>query len=311
MDKEFWSTEKKPADDKMWDVFISHASEDKEDFVRPLAEALQKLGVKVWYDEFELNIGSSLSKSIETGLRNSRYGIVVCSPAFFQKNWTDFELRSLLMRQIDDENVILPIWHKIDKNFIKEHSLYLLDIKAVSSDLPWNELLDNIMKVVRPDILNSHLLLEASAEIYKKTDEMPVANVPIEDIKISPVRHKTMPIHLIISTRLISEVFWDVMPMEYQKMVEDFARDMDYDREFVVWSAMANAYIAFIRETQCDFSDKEKKGELVSKLLNYSLSGELEKQEDLKTINEREYIYLIKLYVDNVNHIIKMIKRYN
>lgn len=37
--------------DKQWDVFISHSSEDKNDFVRILAEKLLKLDVKVWYDE--------------------------------------------------------------------------------------------------------------------------------------------------------------------------------------------------------------------------------------------------------------------
>lgn len=34
--------------DKEWDAFISHASEDKDDFVRPLAQTLAQLGVKVW-----------------------------------------------------------------------------------------------------------------------------------------------------------------------------------------------------------------------------------------------------------------------
>ena len=70
---------------KKWDVFISHASEDKEDFVRPLAEKLQKCGVKVWYDEFELKMGDSLSDSINRGLQESKYGIIVLSQAFFEK----------------------------------------------------------------------------------------------------------------------------------------------------------------------------------------------------------------------------------
>ena len=48
-----------------YDLFISHASEDKEDLVRPLAVALEKLGVKVWYDEFTLKVGDSLRRSID------------------------------------------------------------------------------------------------------------------------------------------------------------------------------------------------------------------------------------------------------
>lgn len=38
------------------DVFISHASEDKDAIVRPLANALVNEGLDVWYDEFELHI---------------------------------------------------------------------------------------------------------------------------------------------------------------------------------------------------------------------------------------------------------------
>jgi hypothetical protein len=37
-----------------YDLFISHASEDKDALVRPLAESLRDLGLSVWYDEFEL-----------------------------------------------------------------------------------------------------------------------------------------------------------------------------------------------------------------------------------------------------------------
>ena len=98
-------------EEKEWDVFISHASEDKEDFVRPLTEALQRRGVRVWYDEFELKLGNSLTDSINKGLQKSRYGIIVCSPAFFKKEWANYELKSLLMRQMSSERVILPIWH--------------------------------------------------------------------------------------------------------------------------------------------------------------------------------------------------------
>ncbi len=58
---------------KDWDAFICHASEDKEDFVRPLALKLQESGLKVWYDDFTLKIGDSLRRSIEKGLSSSRF----------------------------------------------------------------------------------------------------------------------------------------------------------------------------------------------------------------------------------------------
>ena len=75
------------------DVFISHASEDKDAFVRPLVVALQTLGVSVWYDEFSLEVGDSISRSIDRGLAESAYGIAVISPAFIGKSWPEYESR--------------------------------------------------------------------------------------------------------------------------------------------------------------------------------------------------------------------------
>ena len=76
-------------EDKEYDVFISHAGEDKADVVRPLAEALRERGLAVWYDEFELRIGDSLRRKIDQGIRSSRFGVVVLSPSFFGKGWPD------------------------------------------------------------------------------------------------------------------------------------------------------------------------------------------------------------------------------
>lgn len=71
----------------LYDVFISHASEDKDDFVRPLAERLRDEHIEVWYDEFTLRIGDSLRRSIDKGLAQSRFGIVVLSPSFGRNRW--------------------------------------------------------------------------------------------------------------------------------------------------------------------------------------------------------------------------------
>jgi hypothetical protein len=60
-----------------YDAFISHAREDKESFVSDLANMLKNLGAAIWYDEFSLKIGDSLSKSIDKGLSDSKYGIVI------------------------------------------------------------------------------------------------------------------------------------------------------------------------------------------------------------------------------------------
>lgn len=69
----------------LYDVFISHAGEDKADFVSPLAELLRGHRVEVWFDEFTLTVGMSLRQSIDSELAKSRFGIVVLSPGFFGK----------------------------------------------------------------------------------------------------------------------------------------------------------------------------------------------------------------------------------
>lgn len=118
-----------------YDLFISHASEDKEELVRPLAIALEKLGVKVWYDEFTLKIGDSLRKSIDGGLTSSRFGTVVLSSSFFSKNWTQYELDGMTAKEMDGRKMILPIWHKVTKGEVIKFSPTLADKVALNSSI--------------------------------------------------------------------------------------------------------------------------------------------------------------------------------
>ena len=124
-----------PTRNVQYDVFISHASEDKDEFVKPLVEALQNAEYKVWYDEFTLKIGDSLRRSIDSGLKNSKYGIVIFSNAFFSKNWTQYEVDGLVTREMEGHKVILPIWHMVSKTQVYEFSPTLADKKAINSSL--------------------------------------------------------------------------------------------------------------------------------------------------------------------------------
>ncbi|WP_413734321.1 TIR domain-containing protein [Sodalis sp. RH21] len=116
-----------------YDVFISHASEDKDSFVRPFAEQLIAIGIKVWYDEFSLKWGDSLRKSIDKGLANSRFGIVVLSKSFVQKPWTEYELNGLVAGEIEGTKRILPIWHEISKSEVMKFSPTLADKLAMNT----------------------------------------------------------------------------------------------------------------------------------------------------------------------------------
>lgn len=114
-----------------WDAFISHASEDKDSLVRPLAHALVSLGAKIWYDEFTLRLGDSLSQTIDRGLARSRYGIVVLGSPFMTKPWPQHELRGLVTREIDGHSAIIPIWHEVTRDEVSRSSPTLADKLAV------------------------------------------------------------------------------------------------------------------------------------------------------------------------------------
>jgi hypothetical protein len=119
---------------KTWDVFICHASEDKDSFVRPLAEALSE-SIKVWYDEMTLTVGDSLRQKIDHGLANSRFGVVVLSKAFFSKNWPQAELDGLMSREMAGTHikVILPVWHGVSREDVLAYSPILSGRLAADS----------------------------------------------------------------------------------------------------------------------------------------------------------------------------------
>ncbi|MCQ4085942.1 toll/interleukin-1 receptor domain-containing protein [Saccharibacillus sp. JS10] len=119
--------------EKQYDFFISHASEDKEEFVKPLVYELKKRGFEVWYDAHTIKLGDSLRQMIDRGLANAKYGIVVLSPWFFKKNWTQFELDGLVSREMEGSKVILPIWHKISKDEVMKQSPLLAGKKAANT----------------------------------------------------------------------------------------------------------------------------------------------------------------------------------
>jgi phosphatidylserine/phosphatidylglycerophosphate/cardiolipin synthase-like enzyme len=100
----------------------------KDTVARPLAKALVHRGWTAWLDELELTVGDSLSRRIDEALSQSQFGVVVLSPYFFQKQWTQRELAGLAAREIDSgAKVILPVWHRVTREDIVRHSPTLAD----------------------------------------------------------------------------------------------------------------------------------------------------------------------------------------
>ena len=140
-----------------WDVFICYASEDKDSFVRPLATALKAMGLKVWFDEHSLIVGDSISRSIDTGLARSSFGIVVISQSFFGKAWPERELSGLVSREIESGKVILPIWHGVTRKQVLDYSPPLADIFALNTaDMKAEDIAIQLLRKIRPDLYQQH-----------------------------------------------------------------------------------------------------------------------------------------------------------
>ena len=117
----------------MYDVFISHASEDKADFVQPLVEALQDAGIRVWYDAIELEWGKSLRGQIDNGIKRSKYAILVLSKHFFAKKWPQRELDGILAKEDATGSAPLPIWYNISQEEVYNFSPTLAGLYSMSN----------------------------------------------------------------------------------------------------------------------------------------------------------------------------------
>jgi hypothetical protein len=139
--------------ERKWDCFISYASNDRENVSSLLANELQANGLRVWFDQFEIKPGMQLLRSINEGLANSKFGIVILSHNFFAKEWTQRELAGLysLSIQEGDSPFIIPIWYNIGVDEIRKQYPLLCDIVSI----PWEVGLENVvlrlMAIIQPE----------------------------------------------------------------------------------------------------------------------------------------------------------------
>lgn len=148
----------------IYDLFLSHASEDKDDVARPLALALQEHGLSVWYDEFELRIGDNLVAKLNAGIRDSRFGILVLSKTFFAKQWTIHELNMLERLWVTENHMLFPVWHDITLEEIWAYRAWLANIIGRRTDMyTIEEIADEIYEAI---------LANYSHEQALETDEL-------------------------------------------------------------------------------------------------------------------------------------------
>ena len=138
-----------------WDVFISHASEDKRAVANPLTMALTAAGILVWYDTIELKVGDSLRASIDRGLRESRFGVIILSPAFFGKHWPQLELNGLAQKEVNGEKVILPVWYNVTAEDVRNRSPLLADRVAATWASGLDSVVTALLAVIQPISIDS------------------------------------------------------------------------------------------------------------------------------------------------------------
>lgn len=92
------------------DLFLCHAWDDRQGAALEFYNLLTDLDVKVWFSEKDVPLGTPLMRQIDKGLKNSRAGIVLVTPAM---------LRSLDAEGIADKELsvllstgrVIPIAH--------------------------------------------------------------------------------------------------------------------------------------------------------------------------------------------------------
>lgn len=117
-----------------YDVFVSHATEDKESFSDEFVLILQeKYNLKVWYDVVSIKWGDSIRTEIDKGLKKSKFGVVILSRSYISKYWTKYELEGLFQRESNGGKLILPIWHNITKQEVQNFSPSLAGKMAMNT----------------------------------------------------------------------------------------------------------------------------------------------------------------------------------
>lgn len=120
---------------KKYDVFISHASADKENYVDLLNASVKRLGINVFYDSDVLSWGDNWKQVILDGTAESEFAVIVISKKFFGREWTEKELHKFLSQQNESgQKIVLPLLYNITLDELKAHYPELGDIQCISAD---------------------------------------------------------------------------------------------------------------------------------------------------------------------------------
>lgn len=248
---------------KKWDAFISYASEDREQVVESLAAWLEKFGLKVWYDQFSLSAGDSLSESIAEGLSKSAYGILVISKNFVRKNWTRHELQGLTQVELSQNRKhILPIWYMISADEVRDFNPSLADKLAIEADnSSIADVAFEIFKVVKPRSAKNYIRMQVSESLKGG-----LSDVYVQALE-APQNRKDVPAAFVNRVRIVNFIFNEFMPETLQDSINSFLYDASPESELQLWELMAAVYLKIYESLE---TTTENRREIFTVLLELS-----------------------------------------
>ncbi|WP_185154185.1 toll/interleukin-1 receptor domain-containing protein [Fulvivirga sp. M361] len=135
-----------------YDVFISHAVEDKIDIANELVRKLEDFGIKVWYSSRKLRVGSGADETIKEGLDRSRYGIALFTHNYFQKDWPEKELHTLWPKP---GYRVFPVWHKITEEEVSKYDPALVDHYNIDTKQGVDRVVEKLVYCIKGDDENA------------------------------------------------------------------------------------------------------------------------------------------------------------
>lgn len=132
-----------------YDVFISHAVEDKLGIANDLCKRLEEAGLSVWYSGRGLRVGDSIEEVIFENLPQSRYAVVIFSQHYLSKNWTMKEYYYLQNQERQKRKIILPILYDVTVNDLKAKDILMADKFAISFTKGMDVIVEKLVEEIK------------------------------------------------------------------------------------------------------------------------------------------------------------------
>lgn len=276
-----------------YDSFISYAGDDKSILSKPLANKLRNEGLNIWFDDFELNPGDSLTEKISSGLNQSKFGICIFSPAFFKKPWPQFEIKGMVQLLLSNKLRIIPIWFNVSHKDVIRYNPSLGDLVAIKADGEnIEEVFLKVLRVLSPEVHNKILRKMAFDYVARTTEEQ---KAKLSEIKHAEIKHPTLPDSAISRTNLICKCF-ENLGLEFMKpsiFIDNLKRDTHYENELLIWEKIAAYFLEYTSKNNFTLAQNRE----IFRLLVAKASG-----MDLSFVDESRVLpeeVKVKLISDN------------